>query len=320
MASNKTVVQVDMDESNLFASLHPKERKNLNIQRGRRLAVRWGLAILCILLLGFLLVWGFIRLNSFLFKKNPHFVFRELHFEDTTHFTARNIQTYLEELGEDNGGCVIGRTNLLTLDLKKLRQAFLANPIIENVEIRHILPGTLDIHLKERTPIAFVCHSRAANAFIDEHGIVFPRYDNKGIDNNLPFITDVQNADHLPMGTKSEDKFLLAAVDFINEVAIRPQIDGAAFTPYVIKINYTHEYLACMLKPLFTNSMFPEGYFWINIPCDKEKMLEAFDRLDTILKIKLKDGSTLYSADLTLQYNVKTQDEKPKEPEKKTKN
>ena len=254
-----------------------------------------------------MVVWGFRRLNSFLYENNPHFVFRELQFEETTHFTAKHIQTYLEELGEANGGCVIGRTNLLTLDLKKLRQLFLSNPIIENVEIRHILPGTLDIRLKERTPIAFVSNAKAVTGFIDEHGIVFPQYDNKGIDENLPYITGVQNADHLPMGTKSEDKYLLSAVDFITEVSIRPQIEGAAFTPYVIRINYERERLECNLKPLFSNPIFPNGLL-ILIPCDKEKMLEAFERLDAILKIKVKEGSTLSFADITLQYNVTTKD------------
>ena len=299
MASNKTVVQVVTDEA--------KGRNNVAIQRGRRIAVRWGLFIISILLLLFLLVWGIKRLDSFLFDQNPHFIFRELCFEETTHFTARRIQTYLEELGDENGGCVIGRTNLLTLDLKKLRKTFLENPLVENVEIRHILPGTLDIRIKERIPIAFVSNAQTVTAFIDNNGFVFPRIDNKGIDENLPYITGVQNADHLPMGTKSEDKFLLSAIDFINEVNMRPQIDGAAFSTYVIRINYERERLECNLKPLFSNPIFPKGLL-IWIPCDKEKMLEAFDRLDAILKIKLKEGSTLSFADITLQYNVNTRD------------
>ena len=299
MASNKTVVQVVTDES--------KGRNNMAIQRGRRMVVRWGLFILSILLLVMLVLWGLGRLNSFLFNENPHFVFREIQFEDTTHFTSRSIQTYLEELGEEKGGCVIGRTNLLTLDLNKLRKTFLEIPIVENVEIRHILPGTLDIRIKERTPLAFVSNAQAVTGFIDAQGVVFPRYDNKGIDDNLPYITGVQNADYLPMGTKSEDKYLLSAVDFINEVNIRPQIDGAAFTPYVIRINYERERLECNLKPLFSNPIFPKGLL-ILIPCDKEKMLEAFERLDAILKIKLKEGSTLSFADITLQYNVNTKD------------
>ena len=299
MASNKTVVQVVTDEA--------KAKRNMVIQRGRRMAVRWGLFILSILLLLFLLVWGIGRLDSFLFDENPHFIFRELRFEDTMHYTARSIQTYLEELGEEKGGCVIGRTNLLTLDLKKLRKSFLENPLVESVEIRHILPGTLDIRLKERSPVAFVSNAQAVTAFIDEHGVVFPRYDNKGIDENLPYITGVRNADNLPMGTKSEDKYLLSAIEFINEVNIRPQIEGAAFTAYVIQINYERDRLECNLKPLFSNPIFPKGLL-IWVPCDKEKMLEAFERLDAILKIKLKEGSTLSFADITLQYNVNTKD------------
>ena len=298
MASNKTVVQVVTDES--------KSQKNMAIKRGRRIAVRWGLFILSILLLLFLLGWGIVRFKRFLFDENPHFLFRELRFEETTHFTIKSIQTYLEELGDEKG-CVIGRTNLLTLDLQKLRNSFLAIPLVENVEIRHILPGTLDIRIKERIPIAFVSNAQTVTAFIDNNGFVFPRIDNKGIDENLPYITGVQNADHLPMGTKSEDKFLLSAIDFINEVNMRPQIDGAAFSTYVIRINYERERLECNLKPLFSNPIFPKGLL-IWIPCDKEKMLEAFDRLDAILKIKLKEGSTLSFADITLQYNVNTRD------------
>ncbi len=299
MASNKTVVQVVTDDT--------KSKNNMAIQRGRRVAVRWGLFILSILLLIFLVVWGYKWLDNYLFDKNPHFIFRELRFEDTTHYTAKSIQTFLEELGEDKGGCVIGRTNLLTLDLKKLRKIFLAIPIVESVEIRHILPGTLDIRLKERTPIAFVSEAQAVTGFIDEHGVVFPQYDNKGIDGNLPYITGVQNAENLPMGTKSEDKYLLSAIDFINEVNIRPQIEGAAFTTYVIHINYARERLECNLKPLFSTPIFPQGLV-IWIPCDKDKMLEAFERLDAILKIKLKEGSTLSFADITLQYNINTKD------------
>ncbi|MBR4674979.1 MAG: FtsQ-type POTRA domain-containing protein [Victivallales bacterium] len=298
MASNKTVVQVVTNEE--------KVRKNMAIQRGRRLAVRWVLFAISLIVLLLLLKWGFGKIRDFLFDDNPHFVFRELRFEETTHFTNKSIQTYLEELGDDNG-CIIGRTNLLNLDIGKLRQTFLANPLIESVEIRHIMPSTLDIRIKERTAIAYVSNAQTVTGLIDKNGVVFPKVDNRGLDENLPYIANVQNAEHLPMGTKSEDKYLLSAIEFINEVTIRPQIDGIAYTTYVIKINYEREWLECTLKPLFSNPVFPKGLL-ILIPCDKEKMLEAFERLEAILKIKLKEGSTLSFADITLQYNVNTRD------------
>ena len=298
MAQNKTVVEVVANEA--------KTKKRMAIRRGRRLLIRWSLFILCIAILVSLVGWGLYWLWSFLFDQNPHFLFRELRFENTPHFTAKSIQAYMEGLG-DKDGCIIGRTNLLTLDVRKLRKAFLASPIIEAVEIRHILPGTLDIRIKERTAVAYVSNASQVTALIDKEGVVFPKVDNFGLDGTLPYITNVQNADSLLMGAKTEDKYLLAAIDLIREVNIRPQIDGAAYSVFVVKINYSRERLECTVRPLFSNPVFPKGAeIWF--PYDHDKMLEAFERLETILKIKLKEGSTLSFADITLQYNVNTKD------------
>ena len=142
---------------------------------------------------------------------------------------------------------------------------------------------------------------------MDKNGVVFPKVDVNGSNETLPYITNVQNADAIPMGIKCEDKYLLAAIDLIHEVNIRPQIDGAAYSVFVVRLNYPRERLECTLRPLFSNPVFPKGVeVWF--PYDHDKMMEAFERFETILKIKLKEGSTLSFADVTLQYNVNTRD------------
>jgi hypothetical protein len=85
--------------------------------------------------------------------------------------------------------------NLFDLDLKVLREKLEEVPEIEKVEIRRILPDTLDIQITERIPVAFI--ERMNGAFlVDREGVVIRKSHAIDISGVLPVI--VTHKDKLP--------------------------------------------------------------------------------------------------------------------------
>lgn len=62
--------------------------------------------------------------------------------------------------------------NLYQFNTKEGVNTLLAHPLIKQVKIKKILPGTLYIHYQIRTPIAYV--GEYTNTVIDEEGYLFP--------------------------------------------------------------------------------------------------------------------------------------------------
>ncbi|MBR0459343.1 MAG: FtsQ-type POTRA domain-containing protein [Victivallales bacterium] len=283
---------------NVQAASLPAPRKRGRIIRAAILLIGGVLLLLAFL---YCLRWT----RNFLFRQNPHFQFRQLVMEPTEHFSHAQVRTLMEE-----AGCVMPRTNLLTLDLRALRARFLANPLVSTVEINRILPETLHVVLTERRPIAIVVNPQNQIAgYLDNKGIPFPCLDRKNLPTTLPYIFGALKADapELKMGTTTDIYGLISAVQFIQILTARPQIDGASFYVNAISISYPHEQLICRLTPFVNNTVIKKDAI-LYIPMDPEKMDPALDRLEAILKDKIQNNGTLSFANLTLEINVNTKD------------
>ena len=78
------------------------------------------------------------------------------------------------------------RTNLLTINLRKLAQRLNSNPWIKEVKVKRILPHTLKIKVKERIPVALVNHKKLF--LVDKEGVLFKEVE-PGDDIDMPVIT-----------------------------------------------------------------------------------------------------------------------------------
>ena len=77
--------------------------------------------------------------------------------------------------------------NIFDLDLKLLREKLEKVPEIERVEIRRVLPDTLDIQITERIPVAFINQMNGAY-LVDKEGVVIRRSHAINISGVIPVI------------------------------------------------------------------------------------------------------------------------------------
>ncbi len=275
-------------------------------QRRQRMATRMTLVVVVSLLLVVCLVVSAVWLYRVFYRDNPHFLFRELEMKDTVHFNKKTVQELLE--GNQEYPCLVGRTSLLNLDLGKIRAMLQKEPLVKEVFVRRIMPGTIEIDIQEREAIAILSSGQNVVALVDESGTLFPYTNNEGLNLPLPFIIYGAGSENLPKGVPIDDVGVSSAVALINEISARPKIDGAAYAANVIKINPKRERLEVVLRPLYGNRVFNASGTLVWIPLDKDKMLDALARLEAILVRKVSESETLSFADVTLQYNVPTRD------------
>lgn len=243
-------------------------------------------------------------LKRFLLTDNPHFLCRNIDFEPTPHFSLKGMQTLLEEMGDEKG-CILSRSNLLKVDIAGIQKRLASYPIVRNVAVSRVMPGTLKIEMTERMPFAFISNGKKIDALIDRDGVVYPYYDMRGVPGTLPYIMNVRNVKRLPFGEVTQDKPLLAALAFMENAYTHSQVKGAEFEPNIIMLNYELERLECHIKGIPGNKIFAEDTV-ICVPFEAEHMADAMDRLYTILALKIKGGETISFADVTLEKNVNT--------------
>lgn len=108
--------------------------------------------------------------------------------------------------------------NLFDLDLKVLREKLEEVPEIEKVEIRRVLPDTLDIQITERVPVAFIERVNGP-LLIDRDGVVIRRSHAIDISGVIPVI--VTHKKELPApGEVFEDvKPMLEFIQLTKKVA-----------------------------------------------------------------------------------------------------
>ena len=108
--------------------------------------------------------------------------------------------------------------NLFDLDLKVLREKLEEVPEIEKVEIRRVLPDTLDIQITERVPVAFIERVNGP-LLIDRDGVIIRRSHAIDISGVIPVI--VTHKKELPApGEVFEDvKPVLEFIQLTKKVA-----------------------------------------------------------------------------------------------------
>ena len=77
--------------------------------------------------------------------------------------------------------------NILLLDIGFLQEKFTSHRWIKEVRVRKILPSTLKIEIKERTPAAFLKQNHTY--MIDEDGVFLEKIE-QGVKANLPLLID----------------------------------------------------------------------------------------------------------------------------------
>jgi hypothetical protein len=113
------------------------------------------------------------QLNALLFSRNPMFTLNriEIQTEEGAFIQASLIREWMEE--HDRHAVTEGM-NLFAIDIAAVRQDFLRKiPNLRAMRIERVLPDTLRVALRERTPIAYLRQRRGDDLFLDDTGHAF---------------------------------------------------------------------------------------------------------------------------------------------------
>ncbi|MCC5844272.1 MAG: FtsQ-type POTRA domain-containing protein [Verrucomicrobia bacterium] len=161
--------------------LHVTARaKSAPVGDGMTLAAVWVVAGLCLLIAG----WGLWMLaggmGRLLFSNNPRF--------NLTTVEARTDGVLPEALLVEWAG-VPREANLFQISLPTVRDRLEKNPIIRQAVVRRRLPGTLEIGVNERVPIARMGQVEGhMNWLVDVEGVLIRK---SFQDKHLPFLLGV---------------------------------------------------------------------------------------------------------------------------------
>ena len=102
------------------------------------------------------------------------------------------------------------RRNLLTVRLDDWRERLMSSPWVEDATLRRILPGTVEITVRERRPMGI---GRVANGLylVDARGVVVDEYGPNYADLDLPIIDGLGSVPHEGAPVVDDAKAFLAA-------------------------------------------------------------------------------------------------------------
>ena len=83
--------------------------------------------------------------------------------------------------------------NILAVDLGSWRDRLLTSPWVETAVVRRVLPGTIDVVVRERTPMGIARLGRDLY-LVDQHGVVIDEYGPVYSDLDLPVIDGLASA------------------------------------------------------------------------------------------------------------------------------
>ena len=150
------------------------------------------------------------------------FVFKDM-FHENQRFTLKNIR--VESSGYWNGKkdliCEIlrikpGSTNLFAINPGEMRKRLMMRESsMEDLQVVRILPDTLLLRIRERTPVAQIYNSKPL-LYLDSNCILMLASRSMNIRESLPVISGLRNVGNYPPG--GEVRNFSAAVDLILSV------------------------------------------------------------------------------------------------------
>ena len=279
------------------SSLPDVKRKKDKINRdltnykapGEKTAGKGVLLLPILILVGLgLIAWFLVASWKYLYADNPHFSLVAIRFTPTANFTPEQIIEELKLLGIEER-----QTTLPRLNLKKIRGHFLSDALIEDVQLRRILPGTLEINIQEREPVAWLkCNPPLA---ISRRGYILP-HSLKNTPTGMPSIVGINEPDKLKIGTTTDNQMLLLALHFLDIARLRPEAYLRKVS--LIQLDYANRNLVLFMSG---DEVFKPG---AQVTLPQKDMKGALERLRGIVNDRAAQGKTISKIDVTIIRNI----------------
>ncbi len=140
-------------------------------------------------------------------------------FNANPQFTLKTVDVEIVKGGFDRDyilgklAFVGGKDNLFAIDPRQTRIDILNDPLVQEIEVRRLIPDTISLTVFGRTPVAQLVQS--GGQLIDAEGIVL-NPSSKRETETLPIITGVPDAQSIAPGTKLDNPMVLSALRFLK--------------------------------------------------------------------------------------------------------
>lgn len=236
----------------------------------RNIAVRisvWTLAF-CAFITAIFMAW--FGLKRLFFTSNPHFVLRQVN------VTVQKGSFDKNQL-KDRLNLTPGEDNLFAISPLKLRTKLLRDPIIEQVEVKRVLPDTLNVDVVSRTPIAQLL--KAGGKTVDSAGFVMPSAKSEET-RSLPVIRGIRNVTDAGIGTALEDDMLHDAIDLLTLISEYPMANRMFDVSSIVCDNRNRQ-LTVLLRGNPTFCIRPSAQLHVPAGATMElALLKALDALE----------------------------------------
>jgi cell division protein FtsQ len=183
-------------------------------RRGRVRTSRWRIA--CVALLVAVLLIGSYRLGGLVLASDALTVTR-ITVSGNTRLSRGEVLSLLDGLS--------GR-NMLLVSLEEWRRKVLSSPWVEDAAIRRVLPGTVDVVIAERQPMA-IGRIGGGLYLLDQHGRVIDEFGPNHAEFDLPIIDGLAAARRSGAGEPAVDDARVAlAVRLSASLRDRPDLAG----------------------------------------------------------------------------------------------
>ncbi|MDT8391206.1 MAG: FtsQ-type POTRA domain-containing protein [Lentisphaeria bacterium] len=255
--------------------------------------VRLAGSVLVIILLMGAVLGGLLFLNwmfdTVLFSKNDYFTLRKLDLASDGVLRPEAIQTYLAELGVEEG-----RVNLFALDLKDIRTRIKAdNVLVKEAVFERVLPDTLKVSVREPRP-----HARLQTGLLlSREALALPGRSG-GWTDDLPMLAGFKNSANLKVGDLFDAPMVLSSLHFLALVKVDHRTEFVK--PLLVQPDYGEKSLKMYLAAA---GPFRDQARLI-LPASYDKMPQALDRMHVIVQERHKARQTISYLDVTYEKNV----------------
>ena len=230
------------------------------------------------------LIWGvYYGIGQLFYSHNPHFTIEQVNIRIEQGIVTEDFVRHHLELTE-------GETNLYESEPTELRQRLLEIPLIQEADVRRIMPGTLQLTIYGRTPVA--CLVKRTGRLIDGNGVVIIPPAGTA-PTQLPIIAGIADLDSYATGEKLTHAGAMTALEFLRKIRAHPK--GNYLDVHIVQVH--KEQLRVYLQPNAASMI--QANAVVTLP--QHDLEKSFKRLFYILDEHISNREPVTRIDLTYQ-------------------
>ncbi len=219
-----------------------------------------------------IIVFAKIGVYKLFFSTNDHFNLNRINIEiQKGNFSEDYVHSLIKISSEQD--------TIFSINPGKLRFELLADPLIQKVEVRRLLPDTLLLKIYGRTPIAQLINNDGR--LIDSDGIILGDRLKKDL-KTWPIITGIQNVKSFKTGEVLDNPLVIKAIHFLSHKELMK--NGYWLDVKLVQLNENDNELRIYLNP--KENTFIKNNAVLILP--RENMEQALAKALEILTVRIQ--------------------------------